>query len=369
MIQLSNSPLSEEDRATYGSIAEHGPQGLRVKPLIKRAAVIGAVVLLVGGTALLIWRGHRHGERGELLLYGNVDLRQIDLPFNGNERIAAVDAQEGDRVRAGQVLARLDSSRLQPQVAKAEAEVAAQQQVVERLQHGNRPEEIAQARANMKAARAEADDARAQYQRVSSLSDRTNGRAVSRQDLDAARASLDSTEARLEMNQKGLALEIAGPRKEDIAQAQAQLRSDQAQLALLQQQLDDAQLRAPVDAVVRARLMEPGEMASPQKAVFTLAITDPKWVRAYVDEGNLARIREGLAATVTVDGLPGQSISGWVGFISPVAEFTPKSVETAELRSSLVYEVRVFVNDPQDRLRLGMPATVHISRADQASAQ
>ncbi|HWW20591.1 MAG TPA: HlyD family efflux transporter periplasmic adaptor subunit [Steroidobacteraceae bacterium] len=340
-----------------------------MNPITKRAGLIAVVLVLVGAAAVLIWRGHRHVAQGELLLYGNVDLRQIDLPFNGSERIADVDAQEGDHVRAGQVLARLDASRLQPQVAKAQAELAAQQQVVERLQHGNRPEEIAQARASVEAAQAESDDARAHYQRLSSLSDRSDGRAVSRQDLDSARASLDNTQAKLQMNQKALALEVAGARKEDIAQAQAQLRSDQAQLALLQQQLRDAELRAPVDAVIRARLMEPGEIASPQKAVFTLAITDPKWVRAYVDESNLARIREGLAASVTVDGLPGLSIPGWVGFISPIAEFTPKSVETAELRSSLVYEVRVFVKDPQDRLRLGMPATVHIARADKASAQ
>lgn len=335
----------------------------------RRAVAIAAAVLIVAVAAVWIWRGHRHADRGELLLYGNVDLRQIDLPFNDSERIAEVSAQEGDHVRAGQVLARLETSRLRPQVAKAEAEGAAQQQVLERLQHGNRPEEIAQARANVATAQAAADDASAQYQRLSALSERSNGRAVSRQDLDSAKASLDSAQAKLQLNQKALALEVAGPRKEDIAQAQAQLRSDEAQLALLQQQLRDAELLAPVDAVVRSRLMEPGEIASPQKAVFTLAIIDPKWVRAYVDESNLSRIREGLTASVTVDGMPGQAIEGWIGFISPMAEFTPKSVETAELRSSLVYEVRVFVKDPQDRLRLGMPATVHIAAAERTSKQ
>jgi HlyD family secretion protein len=348
-----------------------------VNPLSKRALVITPAVVLVGVVAAVIWHGHRAADRGDLLLYGNVDLRQVDLPFNDSERIAEVDAQEGDRVKAGQVLARLDTARLRPQVAKAQADVAAQQQVVERLQHGNRPEEIAEARANVDAAKAEADDARAQYERLRSLADSSSGRAVSRQDLDAARASLDTAEAKLQMNQKALALEVAGPRREDIAQALAQLRSDQAQLALLQQQMSDAELRAPMDAVVRARIMEPGEIASPQKTVFTLAITDPKWVRAYVDEGNLSRVHEGWAASITVDALPGQEVSGWIGFISPVAEFTPKSVETTELRSSLVYEVRVFVKDPQDQLRLGMPATVRVlpqtetapASAGRASAQ
>jgi HlyD family secretion protein len=129
----------------------------------------------------------------------------------------------------------------------------------------------------------------------------------------------------------------------------------------LQQQLKDANLLAPLDAVVRSRIVEPGEISSPQKTAFTLAIIDPKWVRAYVGEPDLGSVHEGMSAGVTVDAFSGRSFSGWVGFISPVAEFTPKSVETTELRSSLVYEIRVFVHDPGDELRLGMPATVHLS--------
>ncbi|HEY4974178.1 MAG TPA: efflux RND transporter periplasmic adaptor subunit, partial [Steroidobacteraceae bacterium] len=260
----------------------------------------------------------------------------------------------------GQLLARLDTARLAPQVAKAEADVAVQQQAVDRLHHGNRPEEIAQARANVQATLADATNAHAQYERLQSLSDNSSGKAVSRQDMDAARAALDNADARLAVNHKALALQLAGPRAEDVAQGEAQLQVSRAQLALLQQQLKDADLLAPLDAVVRSRIVEPGEMASPQKAAFTLAITDPKWVRAYVGEPDLGSVREGMKATVTVDAFAERSFPGWIGFISPVAEFTPKSVETTELRSSLVYEIRVFVQDPGDQLRLGMPATVHL---------
>jgi HlyD family secretion protein len=254
----------------------------------------------------------------------------------------------------------MDTSRLAPQVAKAEADLAAQAQSVDRLHHGNRPEEIAQARANLDAAAADAENARAQFARLRALSDSSSGRAVSRQDMDTAKAALDTAAARLAVNRKALALELAGPRKEDVAQGEAQLRSDLAQLALVQQQLKDADLLAPQNAVVRSRVVEPGEIASPQKSAFTLAITDPKWVRVYVAETDLGSVREGLSATVTVDAFHDRSFPGWVGFISPVAEFTPKSVQTTELRSSLVYEVRVFVRDPDDKLRLGMPATVHL---------
>lgn len=327
-----------------------------------RVALILAALVAVGA-ALWWWMSGRGAARQELALYGNIDLRQIDLPFNGSERVAEVLVQEGDHVRQGQLLARLETSRLAPQVARAQADLEAQQQMVNRLHAGNRPAEIDQARANAAAARADAVNAHAQLERLRTLSQNTAGRALSRQDLDSAQAAADAAEARLNASEKALALELAGPRREDIAQGEAQLQSQQAALAMLQQQLRDAELRAPVDAVVRSRVVEPGEISSPQKTAFTLAIIDPKWVRTYVAETDLGSVREGMRGSVTVDAFPGRHFEGWIGFISPTAEFTPKSVETRELRSSLVYEVRVFVKDPGDELRLGSPATVHLPLA------
>jgi HlyD family secretion protein len=320
-------------------------------------AVIGAA----GGAAW--WWTHRERQATELVLYGNLDLRQVMLAFNcNNERISQVLVQEGDRVYKGQVLARLDTSRLEPQVAQTEAMASAQKHVVERMHNGSRPEEIAQARANLDSAKVDAANARRQYERFSKLA--TSG-GVSKQDLDNSKAALDMAEARVAVNQKALDLLVIGPRKEDIAQAEAQLRANEAQLAYLKQQLADAQLVAPSEAVVRTRLLEPGEMASPQKPVFSLAIIDPKWVRAYVSEPDLGKVRPGMKASIMVDSFPDRRFEGWVGFISPVAEFTPKPVQTPELRTSLVYEVRVFVNDPSDVLRLGMPATVYLPLAQE----
>jgi HlyD family secretion protein len=323
---------------------------------MRRRLTILAVLVLTVVAGSTWWLAHRRSAPPVLTLYGNVDLRQVELPFNGSERIAAVLAQEGDHVEQGQVLARLDTSRLQPQVAQAEAQVAAQRAVVGRMHHGSRPEEISQARANLGQARADAANARLQFQRQKLLLEND---ATSRQDFDNATATDRMARARVELNQKALDLAIKGPRKEDIAQAEAQLRANQAQLAFLRQQLADARLVAPLDAVVRSRLMEPGEMASPLKPVFSLAITDPKWVRTYVSEPDLGRVHPGMKASVAVD-FTLRRFDGWIGFISPVAEFTPKAVETQELRSSLVYEVRVFVKDPMDELRLGMPATVYV---------
>jgi HlyD family secretion protein len=160
---------------------------------------------------------------------------------------------------------------------------------------------------------------------------------------------------------------VIGPRKEDIDQAAAQLTAAEAQAALYHRQVAEAELVAPRDAVVRTRLVEPGDISAPARAAFTLALVSPKWVRAYVSETDLGHVKPGMAATVAVDAFPGKHFSGWVGFISPVAEFTPKTVETPELRSNLVYEIRVFVNDPGDDLRLGQPATVNVPLASDGS--
>jgi HlyD family secretion protein len=291
------------------------------------------------------------------------------------------------------VVERLRKGSRPEEIAQAAAQVAAQWQVVERLRKGSRPEEIAQARANVASAQADAANERRQYERLKGLSERSAGRIVSQQDVDNAKAAWDVAAAQLTVTQKALELALAGPRQEEVAEAAAQLtvtqkalelvlagprqeevaeaearlQAAEAQRALLQQQLADAQLVAPVDAVVHTRLLEPGEMASPQKPVFSLAITDPKWVRAYVSALDLGKLHPGMAASVAVDSFPEQRFDGWVGFISPVAEFTPKAVHTEELRTSLVYEVRVFVQDPSDALRLGMPATVYLPRGQGGS--
>ena len=323
--------------------------------------VIPIAVVLLAAAGLAWWLTHRQPPSRGIVLYGNVDLREVDLAFNDSQRIASVLVREGDAVRKGQVLARLDTSRLQPQLAQAQAQAAAQRAVVDRLHHGSRPQEIAQARANLTLAQADARQARDNYRRLEAVSDSSHGRAVSRQEVDNAKAQADVADARVAVNRKALQLALIGPREEDIAQAEAMLDGEQAQVALLEQELADAQLRAPLNAVVRSRVAEPGDMASPQKTALTLAITDPKWVRAYVSETDLGRVRSAMPATVEVDSFPGRRFEGWVGFISPVAEFTPKTVQTQELRSSLVYEIRVFVKDPGDLLRLGMPATVNLS--------
>jgi HlyD family secretion protein len=192
---------------------------------------------------------------------------------------------------------------------------------------------------------------------------------MSQQDLDSAKAALDTAQARLAVAKEALDLSALGPRAEDIAQAEGQLRVRQAQLDLLCRKLADAELVSPCDAVVRSRLLEPGEMVSPQRPVFDLAITNPKWIRAYVSESDLGKVHPGMKASISTDSFPDRTLSGWVGFISSVAEFTPKTVQTADLRPNLVYEIRIFVQDPEDDMRLGMPATVSLELNSPARSQ
>jgi HlyD family secretion protein len=328
------------------------------RKIVLLAALVG-VALVAGG--LWTWHASRPADDPDrLTLYGNVDIRQVSLAFNANERIARLLVREGDKVRAGDLLGVLDQRTPRLHLAQSDAQIGAQEQALLRLKNGSRPEEIAQARAAVAAADADAGLATRQVERLEAASDASAGKAVSRQDLDNALARRQVALAQAESARKAAQLSIVGPRKEDIAQAEKLLAGARAEQALIQRQLDESELHAPIDAVVRARLLEPGEMASPQRPVLTLAITQPKWVRAYVEEAQLGRVRTGMSASVSTDSQPDRRIPARIGYISSVAEFTPKTVETPELRTSLVYEVRFLVDDPQDQLRLGMPATVHL---------
>lgn len=327
---------------------------------MKKITVAAAVAVVAGALALGFWWFSRRDNRddGALVLQGNVEIRQVSLAFEGSGRVLDVRAEEGDRVDAGDVLATLDTRSLQLQAAQAKAQGEAQRQVVDRLRSGSRPEEIAQARSALAAAQAEAAQATQDLRRLEGVSAATGGRGVSAREVARATAAAKVAAAAVEQRRQQLELAEQGPREEEVAAAEAQWKASEAHLDLLEYQIAQGELKAPVDAVVRSRLVEIGDMVAPQRAAFALALTRPKWVRVYASEIELGRIRPGMSAQVRTDSQPDQPLRGRVGFISSVAEFTPKSVQTEELRTSLVYEVRVVVEDDADRLRLGQPVTV-----------
>ncbi len=330
----------------------------------RRVVVVIVLVLGMAGGAWWLTRGVTV-VRSALTLHGNVDIRQVALAFNGSGRIDRLLVQEGDAVKRGQLLAVLDGRRLTSAVAQAAAQVTAQQAVVARLTAGSRPEVIRRARADVAAASVEAANARRRYQRFRTL---VSDHFVAKQRADDAHAAAIAARARLSAARATLALVVAGPRKEDIIAAQAVLGAARATLALRRRMLADASLYASAAGVIESRILEVGDMASPQRPVYLLALTQPLWIRTYVPEAALGKIRPGMAAEVTTDSFPGKRYRGWVGYISPTAEFTPKSVETPAVRANLVYQVRVFVCAPAGELRLGMPATVILSLTQSAAS-
>lgn len=326
----------------------------------KKKAVLFLAACLLGLAAYLYHAFCQQDNQEELVLQGNVDVREVSLAFRQSDRILEMMAEEGDRVQKGQVLARLDTRELKLQLQRLNAEIAAQQSTVDKLHNGTRPEEIRQAEGNLRQAQAAAEHAAGVYQRKRDIY--TSIAGISQQELDNAYHDMEAKQATMSVAEAALQEAKAGPRQEDIAGAEAglqALRNEQLRYIYL---LSQYELQAPDDGVIRSRLLEAGDMASPSKPVFKLSLPGKKWVRAYVPETELGRVYEGQQARVYIDSLPGKAIDGQVGYISGTAEFTPKHVQTEELRTSLVYEVRVYVDDADNVLRLGMPATVRIVR-------
>jgi HlyD family secretion protein len=297
---------------------------------------------------------------GSLTLYGNVDIRQVSLGFRASGRIAAMALEEGDPVTSGQLLASLDTGPLEDNLALFNAQVNVAEATVAKLEAGTRPREIAQARAFM-AERASA------LINTQQLLDRQLELAISgaasQQAADDSKAQHDEAEARLNSAREALALAEEGPPAEDIAIAHSELGVARAKVAQAERQLADAELMSPADGIILTRVLEPGAIVSTGASIYTLSLKAPVWVRSYISEPDLGRIRPGMEVEVITDSRPDQPYQGQIGFISPVAEFTPKSVETEDLRTDLIYRLRVIIKEPDDALRQGMPVTVHLPDA------
>ncbi len=312
--------------------------------------------ILVAALAVFFWLG-RDDDGNGAILQGNVEIRQVDVAFRVGGRIAAVLAEEGEYVRQGQPLARLDTDLLEVEEALTRAQLEQQQAALQRLEHGYRSEEIAGARADAAAAAALAENARINLRRVEAM---RSGNAVSQKELDNARGTYRNAAAKLAAAEEQLALVSAGYREEDIAGQRAAVAAMEANLRQAGIRLRDAELVAPQDGVVLTRAREAGAIVDAGRTVYTLSLVNPVWLRVYVDEARLGRIRPGMRVEAEVDAAPGRRFIGHVGFIAPSAEFTPKNVETYEVRTSLVYRIRVQVEDPENIMRQGMPVRVFL---------
>lgn len=329
---------------------------------MNRRLVIGIVVLVAFAVALFATSGFGlFGDKRDegLSLYGNVDIREVELAFRVGGRIETIAVDEGASVKAGQVLATLDTATLDARMNEAEAQAAQAAAQLAKLRNGNRIQDIAQARSRAAAAAAVAANAQRDYARRQPL---VEPGAISRDLWEQTVADRDRANAQLTETRQALSLAEAGARREDIAAAEAQLRAAQAARSSAATDRDDTRLVAASDATVVTRAQEPGAIVQGGQTVLTLSIPRPLRVRAYVAEPDLSRISPGMDVKVTADGNP-KTYRGTIGYISPRSEFTPKSVETAELRTDLVYRLRIIVNDPDDALRQGQPVSVRVPGA------
>jgi HlyD family secretion protein len=332
----------------------------------RRRLVILALILVVAAAAAVAGVGwyHRWQRRPSdtLVLQGNVDVREVDLAFEVPGRIDSLAVDEGDRVSGGQVVATLDTGYFEDAVREVRAALAARKSELARLKNGSRPEEIEQARAAAAERQVAVENARRDVERYEQLV-KTGG--ISRQVYDTARATLDQAQAQLRSALAAQRLAEIGPRPEDIEASTARVGEAEASLADAERRLHDGKLVAPGDGIVQTRVRERGAYVNVGETVFSVTLPKPLWVRTYVAEPDLAAVRPGAEAEVTADGLAGKRFRGHVGFVSPVAEFTPKTVETKELRTDLVYRIRVIVDDADQGgavLRQGMPVTVTLKR-------
>ncbi len=318
--------------------------------------MIALLVLLLSAGAYIGYRQWSVNGNGEILLYGNVDIRDVQLGFRVAGRLVRMEKEEGDAVATGDLLASLDDQPLREALAVAEANVMEARANLDRVNTGSRPQEIEQAEAGVEEARAALVNADKSLARQKDL---FRQRLNSQRALDDAESLQEQAQARLRSAREALALAREGFRAEDRAAAAAALAAAEARRDQAATQLNDTHLHAPSAGVIQVRAREPGSMVNIGEPVYTLSLTDVVYVRAYVEEPQLGQVVPGSIVEV-LSGSSDRIYRGQVGFVSPRAEFTPKTVETPELRTDLVYRLRIVVSEPDEKLRQGMPVTVRL---------
>jgi HlyD family secretion protein len=381
----------------------------------KRRVVLILLVLAAAAGGAWYWFEGRMNATNNILVSGNLELTQVDLSFKTAGRMTELAVREGDFVKKGDLIAKLDSAQLEQQLLRDQAAVASAQSSLQQLQTsieyqaatidsdistrraelaqaqakldellaGSRPQEIQQAQSAVADAKAWNDQAKSDWERAQSLFSRED---ISKSQFDQARAKLDSTAAQLRQAQDRLALVQEGPRKEEIAGARAQVARSQAavqtaeanrielrrkqeelaarrseidrtraQVGMTQTQIADSTIVAPIDGVVLVKSAEAGEVLAAGTTIVTLGDIAHPWLRAYINETDLGRIKLGGKVRLSTDSFPGKTYEGRISFISSEAEFTPKQIQTKEERVKLVYRIKIDVDNPHQELKNNMP--------------
>lgn len=333
---------------------------------MKKTIILLIVLLLLGSAgwwAVQRYAGEGTGGSEVLTLNGNVDIREVDLSFRVGGRLMELTVDEGSPVKRGDVVGRLDPAPFDIALKDAIANRKSLAEQLKLLEAGNRREVVAASYAQLESQQAALANAERTWNRLREL---VKTSSVSRQELDNAQEALDRARASVRSYAEAHAAIASGARAEEIAKARADL--DRAEAGVEKAELDreDTRLVCPADGVILTRTVEPGTMLAPGAPVLTLSLREPVWVRAYLEEPDLGKVRGGQRVTIVTD--DGRRVPGTVGFIAPKAEFTPKTVESRHLRSALVYRLRIIA-DRGEGLNQGMPVTVEVAPATAGQQQ
>ncbi len=332
---------------------------LRIPLLILLAAAIAAGVYFYP-------RLTRKAEpANQIVLSGNIEAHESLVSFKVQGRIVDLPVEEGESVERGALLARLDDADYLQKVRIDEATVRVRESNLALMLAGTREQEVKASQQTMLDAQADLEEKKIDYERAQRLFSKDE---VSAQDRDLAETALKRAEATFEGAQQRYNEAVEGNRKEDIAIARANLREAHANRGLSRVNLDYTTLRAPSDGVITVREAELGEVVLPGTPVVTLADLDHIWLRAYIAETDLGRIRWGQEAIIATDTYPGKQYHGRISFISSSAEFTPKSVQTYKERVTLVYRIKIDIDNPSHELKPGMPADARLETAASPNA-
>jgi HlyD family secretion protein len=385
----------------------------------KRLVIL--ILLAAAGAVVYLWRtGAFRPQSNSLQMSGNLELTKVDIAFKTAGRMIELTVREGDSVKKGQVIARLDAKQLEQQHARDVAAITSAQSAYDQLETtieyqratlesdiaarhadlaqaqahlddllaGSRTQEIQQAEAAVTEARAQVDLARADWERAQTL---YKNQDISTSQFDQARTKFNATNAALQQAEHRYSLVKEGPRKEEIVGARAQVARAQAavntaeanrielhrkeqqlvanraeiararaQAGVSQAQLEDTVVTTPIDGVVLVKSAEPGEVIAAGTTIVSIGDVEHPWLRAYVNETDLGKIKLGAKALLRTDSFPDKVYTGRVSFISSEAEFTPKQIQTKEERVKLVYRIKVDVDNPKQELKDNMPVDAEI---------
>lgn len=284
---------------------------------------------------------------------GNIEAQEVNIGFKISGRIASLPVQEGDWVEKGAIVGKLDDKDFRHRLELAQASLRTAEARLERLLAGSRPEEIREAEAALHQAQYDVTNRKNQYERMKALFERG---VIPKETLDNVETGYKMAVAQLQRVEERYKLVKEGPRKEDIEEARAQVEQAKASLRLSEAQLKDTILHSPISGIVLVKSAEVGEVVNPGTTVMTLADIRNVWLKAYIPETELSRVKWGQEVIVTTDLKPQKEYKGKISFISSQAEFTPKQIQTEKERVTLVYRIKIDIPNPDRELKPGMPA-------------